>query len=101
MTNRQIPMDLEIVGSGVAGNVYELFPRLLEFYTDEELDKIGVNAMSCIGDHYLVPTCGSALWVVYKRVAEKNLEKFAEALGPENAKQTRELIKKEMWGSER
>ncbi len=67
MTDRKIPFNLQIIGAGVAGNVYELFARLLEFYTDEELKIIGENAMSCIGDFYLVPKCGSALWVVYRR----------------------------------
>ena len=93
MTERKIPFNLEIIGSGVAGNVYELFPLLLEEYSDEELNVIGENAMDCIGDYYLVPRCGSALWVVYKQVANKNVEKFAEALTADNAKQTREFIK--------
>ena len=95
MTDRRIPFGLEIIGAGVAGNVYELFPKLLAFYTDEDLKIIGENAMWCIGDYYLTPSCGSALWVVYKEVGGKDLKKFAEALTPENAKQTRELIKKE------
>jgi len=97
MTTRTVPFILDIVGSGVAGNVCELFPRLLEHYSDEELIVIGENAMSCIGDHYLIPTCGSALWVVYKRVSDKNLEKFVEALKSENAEQTRQLVKNEMY----
>lgn len=97
MTNRKVPFSLDIIGAGVAGNRFELFPKLLENYSDEELKVIGENAMSCIGDFYLVPTCGSALWVVYKRVSDKNLEKFVEALKPENSKETRELVKKEMY----
>ncbi len=88
----KIPMNLAIVGSAIAGNVYELFPKLLERYTDEELEIIGENAMSCIGDHYLIPACGSALWIVYKRLAQRDLDKFAEALEPKNAQQTREFI---------
>ena len=94
MTTRTVPFSLQIVGSGVAGNECELFPRLLAQYSDEELEAIAEDAMSCIGDHYLVPRCGSALWVVYKDVSSKNLEKFAEALKSENAQQTRELVKK-------
>lgn len=95
-TKRQVPFSLQIVGAEVAGVIYELFPRLLERFSDEELVEIGENAMTCVGDRYMMPLCGSALWTVYKRICDRDLDRFAEALKKENMAETRERINKEL-----
>jgi len=91
-----IPVKLSCVGAGTTGVVFELFPQLQKKFTAEELDTIAENAMSCIGDHWMMPECGSALWVLYKRVCDKDLDKLAEALLPENVADSREQIKRHM-----
>ena len=91
----EIPMGLGILGLGVVGVQFELFPQLQKKFTAEELDTIAENAMSCIGDHWtMMPQCGEALWVLYKRVCDKDLDKLAEALLPENVAESREQIKR-------
>ena len=89
----EIPFGLEIVGSGVTGVVTEIFPQLRERFTADELDTIAENTMSCIGDYWRMPQCGSALWVLYKRVCDKDLDKLAKALMPENAAESRKQIR--------
>ena len=91
-----IPVKLSCVGAGTTGVVFELFPQLQKKFTAEELDTIAENAMSCIGDHWMMPECGSALWVLYKRVCDKDLDKLAETLLPENVADSREQIKRHM-----
>ena len=88
-----IPFSLSIVGAGNTGVENELFPQLREKFTADELGTIAENVMSCIGDYWRMPTCGSALWVLYKRVCDRDLDKLAEALLPENAAESRNQIK--------
>ena len=66
-----------ILGLGTIGVQVELFPQLQKKFTAEELDTIAENAMSCIGDRWMMPECGSALWVLYKWVCDKDLNKLA------------------------
>ena len=92
----EIPVKLLCVGAGTTGVEFELFPQLQKKFTAEELDTIAENAMCCLGDHWMMPECGSALWVLYKRVCDKDLDKLAEALLPENVAESREQIKRHM-----
>ena len=78
MTELRIPFSLKIVGS-VAGVQFEVFPKLLEYATtQEELDKFGENMMDTVGDRYLIPMCGSAMWTVYKRYCNQDIKTFIE-----------------------
>ena len=88
-----LPFGLRIIGIGVMGCETELFSSLEARFTSEELSVISENAMGCIGDHWRIPECGSAMWVLYKRVCGKDLDKFAEAVKPENSAASREQIR--------
>ena len=88
-----LPFGLRIIGSGVMGCETELLSSLEARFTSDELSVISENAMGCIGDHWRIPECGSAMWILYKRVCGKDLDKFAEAVKPENSAASREQIR--------
>lgn len=81
MSELKTPARLTILAAGVPGCVYEIIPRLTsELKSQEELDTFAINLMDTIGDHYMIPDCGSVTWVMYKNYSEKDLKKFVECI---------------------
>ena len=69
----ELPFALQILESGIAGVRYEIIPLVLKTVkTQEELDMFAKNMMDCL-DRYKMPTCGSAMWVLYKHYCEKDI----------------------------
>ena len=77
----KIPGELIILAAGVAGAIYEILPRLVkETNSQEDLNTFGRNMMDVIGDRYMIPTCGSVMWVMYKTYCKKDLQKFLKCV---------------------
>jgi hypothetical protein len=84
-----VPRSLIILSGGVAGIVTEVFRGLVEhFKTQEEFDKFGGNMMDTIGDYFLVPATGSVMWVLYKRMCNRDLSAFVACVEEANRNDT-------------
>lgn len=85
---------LTIMSGGVAGVVYEIIPKIEEKYTEEEKTIIANNIMDLAGDHWLIPQCGSVIWVIYKRLFGQNIEEFVDGINTlEKQEECRKLVR--------
>lgn len=46
--------------------------------------------MDVIGDRYMMPICGSVMWVIYKIMCKKDIKVFLECA---NTKEKQEIVK--------
>lgn len=69
LTSSLRPLErLAILSGGVQGVVFEVLPRLSAAFSEAEMHHVAEHLFDLLGDHYLSPACGTALWVVYKRL---------------------------------
>jgi hypothetical protein len=59
---------LGILSGGVAGVVFEIVPALTAAFNDLEMRHAAEHLIDLVGDSYSSSRCGTALWVVYKRL---------------------------------
>jgi hypothetical protein len=87
-----LPIGLNIVFANLPGCIYEIKPRLLKECSQEDLNILSENLMCVVGDHYLIENSGSAVWLLYKRLCEKNIHSFLKCVQKDNHKTTLEWL---------
>lgn len=86
--NIKIPISLLILGFGIIGVEFEIFPALLKkFKSQEELNSFGDDMLRVIANRYAVPVSGSVLWTIYKNFCGKDIDVLVECANTQDKRE--------------